>query len=62
MVANDYTVRFENRAYQLLPPAWPGQRGGTVTIERRLDGSMRVRFKGRYLEYKVLPAAGQSAG
>jgi hypothetical protein len=24
VVANDYTVRFRNRFYQLLPPVWPG--------------------------------------
>src|SRR5437868_5027556 len=25
-VANDYTIRFENQVYQLLPPVWPGER------------------------------------
>lgn len=53
-VANDYTIRFENRVYQLLPPAHPGQRGGQVIVEKRLEGSMKIRFKDRYLEYKVL--------
>ena len=52
IVANDYTIRFENQVYQLLPPAWPGERGGRVIVERRLDGSMRVRFKDRYLPYR----------
>src|ERR1700722_16100249 len=33
VVSNDYVVRFQNRCYQLLPPAWPGQRGGEVVIE-----------------------------
>ena len=33
MVANDYTVRFRNRFYQLLKPVYPGQRGGKVVIE-----------------------------
>ena len=51
---NDYTIRFENRVYQLLPPAWPGLRGGRVIVEQRLDGSMHIRFKGRYLEFKDL--------
>ena len=52
IVANDYTIRFENQVYQLLPPAWPGERGGRVTVEWRLDGSMHVRFKDRYLPYR----------
>jgi len=52
VVANDYTIRFENEIYQLLPPAWPGERGGKVIVEQRLDGSMKVRFKDRYLEHR----------
>jgi len=51
-VANDYTIRFENQVYQLLPPAQAGQRGGKVVVEQRADGSMKVRFKGRYLEHR----------
>jgi hypothetical protein len=54
VVANDYTIRFENESYQLLPPAWPGERGGKVIVEQRLDGSMKVRFKTRYLEYRKI--------
>jgi helix-turn-helix protein len=53
-VANDYTIRFENRTYQLLPPMWPGERKGVVIVERRLDGSLHVRLKRRYLAYKEL--------
>ena len=52
--ANDYTIRFENRVYQLPPPAWPGLRGGKVIVERRADGSMKIRFKGRYLEHRAV--------
>ena len=52
VVANDYTVRFHNGFYQLLPPVYPGQRRGKVVIESRLDGSMAIRFKGRYLPFK----------
>jgi DNA-binding Lrp family transcriptional regulator len=51
-VANDYTIRFENQVYQLLPPAHAGQRGGKVVVEQRADGTMKVRFKGRYLEHR----------
>jgi hypothetical protein len=53
-VANDYTIRLENQVYQLLPPVWPGERKGKVVVEKRLDGSMKIRFKGRYLEYKKI--------
>ena len=52
VVGNDYTIRFENDVYQLLPPAWPGERGGNVIVEQRLDGSMKVRFKQRYLAFR----------
>ena len=54
-VANDYTIRLHNRIYQLLPPAYPGLRGGRVTVQKRLDGSLHIRFKNHYLKYKVLP-------
>lgn len=57
VVANDYTVRFNNRYYQLLPPAWPGLRGGKVVIECRLDGDMKIRFQTRYLAYQEITAA-----
>jgi len=52
VVSNDYVVRFQNRCYQLLPPAWPGQRGGEVVIELRLDGTMAIRFRGHYLKFE----------
>ena len=60
-VANDYTIRLDNAVYQLLPPAWPGQRGGEVIVEKRLDGSMKVRFKGRYLAYRKIELQGLAA-
>jgi hypothetical protein len=56
-VTNDYTIRFQNRIYQLLPPPWPGLRGGRVTVESRLDGSLHLRFKGRYLPYEIVGQA-----
>jgi hypothetical protein len=61
-VANDYTVRFENRHYQLDKPIYPGQRGGKVVIEVRLDGSMAIRFGGHYLKYHAIPAGPASLG
>src|SRR5205823_11525979 len=55
-VANDYPVRFRNRLYQLRNPALPGLRGGRVIIERRLDGTLAIRFGSRYLDYTDLGA------
>jgi hypothetical protein len=52
-VANDYTIRFENRVYQILPPVQGGLRGGRVTVERRSSGRLRLRFKDSYLKFKV---------
>jgi hypothetical protein len=52
VVANDYTIRFQNRFYQLLKPIYPGERGGRVVIEQRLDGSMAIRFQKHYLQYR----------
>jgi Helix-turn-helix domain len=55
VVTNDYTVRFRNRFYQLLPQVWPGQRGGRVVLEVRLDGELAIRFGSRYLKYQEVP-------
>ena len=56
VVSNDYVVRFDNRFYQLLPPIYPGERGGRVIIETRLDGTMTIRFQKHYLKYEELAA------
>jgi transposase len=55
-VANDYTVRFENRTYQLEKPIYPGERGGKVVLEVRLDGTLAIRFGKHYLTYHEIPA------
>ncbi len=62
VVSNDYTIRFRNRFYQLLKPVYPGQRGGKVVVELRLDGSLAIRFKKHYLPYEVVPLAAQTGG
>ena len=56
VVSNDYVVRFESRFYQLLKPVYAGERGGRVVIERRLDGTLWVRFRGHYLNYREVGA------
>lgn len=59
-VHNDFTIRFNNQWYQFLKdqPATilPKDK---VLIEERLDGSIWIRLRGRYLNYKVLPAKPQ---
>jgi hypothetical protein len=61
VVANDYTIRFRNRFYQLHKPVYPGQRGGKVVIELRRDGSLAIRFKGHYLKFEEI-AGGRAGG
>jgi len=51
-VMADYTFQFHRRRYQIARASiWPGLRGGGVRIERRLDGSLAVRFRDRYLQF-----------
>ena len=54
-------MRLDNRHYQLDKPIYPGQRGGKVVIEVRLDGSMAIRFRDQYLNYHEI-AAGAALG
>lgn len=61
VVSNDYVVRFANRFYQLLPPVYPGERRGRVVVEERLDGTLKIRFKGHYLAYREF-SEGESLG
>jgi hypothetical protein len=61
-VANDYTVRFENRQYQLDKPIHPSERGGKVAIEVRLDGSMAIRFREHYLKFHEITAGAAVLG
>jgi transposase len=62
VVSNDYTVRFDNRLYQLDKPIYPGERGGKVTIELRLDGTMAIRFGTQYLHYHEVIARDTALG
>jgi hypothetical protein len=49
-VNNDYTIQFDNRIYLIArADIRTGLRGGTVRVEARLDGSLAVRFRDRYL-------------
>jgi hypothetical protein len=61
VVTNDYTLRFENRIYQVGKPIYPGLRGGRVLLELRLDGTMAIRFGDKYLKFEEVARLGGSA-
>jgi hypothetical protein len=49
-VANDYTIRFASKVYQIArQDVKAGLRGANVRVESRLDGSLAVRFREHYL-------------
>jgi transposase len=49
-VGNGYTIQFDHKIYQIArADIRTGLRGARVRIEIRLDGSMAVRFRDRYL-------------
>jgi DNA-binding Lrp family transcriptional regulator len=57
-VANDYTVRYEGQIYRIdRKDTRTGMRGGTVHVERRLDGSLAMRFRGHYLAIGICQPA-----
>lgn len=56
-VKNDFTIQFKNYWYQLAKeqPATVC-RNDIVLIEERLDGMLAMRLRGKYLNFKLLPA------
>jgi hypothetical protein len=49
-VTPDYTIRHQGRIYQIgRSEVRAGLRGGRVRVEQRLDGSVAVRFRERYM-------------
>lgn len=55
-VQNDFTLSFNNQWYQLLKDQpVTVQKLDRVTIEDRLDGSVRIRLRGKYLNYRIIP-------
>lgn len=50
IVAPDYTIRYQRKIYQIgRSEVRPGLRGGRVRVEQRLNGSLAVQFRQRYL-------------
>jgi hypothetical protein len=57
-VKGDYTVQFEAKRYAIDTRSIPsGLRGGAVRVERRMDGTVAMRFQDRYLAVTLCPAA-----
>ncbi len=56
-VRNDFTIQFESKWIQLekIQPCTV-LRKDAVLIETRFDGSLHIRFRGKYLTFKILPA------
>jgi len=61
-VKNDFTIQFKNHWYQLdeEQPATV-RRQERVIIEERLEGSLAIRLRGKYLNFKLLPAKPEKA-
>lgn len=58
VIRHDFTFRFRNQHYQILEhEAEPTMPSTTVTLEHRLDGSTRYRWRDSYLSPEPLPAA-----
>jgi transposase len=55
-VDNDYTIRLDGKRYRIESKAMPtGLRGAVVRVERRLDGTLHVRFRDRYYSLAECP-------
>jgi hypothetical protein len=60
VVQNDWTLRFENRWFQLAEKHQKlALAGRSVTVCRRLDGGLELLYGGRELSYRELPAPPQ---
>ena len=61
-VKGNYTVRVDRQHYVIAKGSiWTGLRGGTVRVERRLDGTLAMRFKGRYLDFEACKEPAKTA-
>lgn len=56
VVMNDFTISHKKKCYQLekIQPLTICKRD-RVTVEERIDQSIRIRLRGKYLSYKLLP-------
>ena len=55
-VANDWTIRYESRWYQITGPKQSMPRPkAKVTVQRRLDGSLHILYRGHELQFREVP-------
>lgn len=55
-VMRDHTLRFENRRLRIRRgPKQPSLASAKVVVHKRLDGSLRLWLRGRYLDFDELP-------
>ncbi len=55
-VANDWTVRYENRFFQLTgPKPWLPRPKAKVVMQRRLDRSLHILYRKRELVFREIP-------
>jgi hypothetical protein len=60
-VANDYTLRHGGKLYQLdRSEITVGLRRSKVIVEERLDGKLRLRWRGRYLKHREINRQGDA--
>jgi alkylated DNA nucleotide flippase Atl1 len=56
VVANDYTIQYHHTRYQIARESIKARlRGNKVIVERRLDETIKVRYRGEYLQFRPLP-------
>jgi transposase len=57
VVANDYTIQYQRQKWQIERQSLGGGlRKSRILVEQRLDGTVKLRFKGRYLKAHRIPA------
>lgn len=57
LVRNDYTIQFKKQWIQLAQLQPTGVlRKDSVLIEERLDGSLHISLRGKYLNFEILPS------
>jgi len=62
VVANDYTVQYRGQKWQILRQSHGGGlRRAKVTVEHRLDGSVKLRWRGKYLKARRIAAKAPGA-
>lgn len=56
VVTGDYTIRYQGKTYQIARrDIRAGLRGGRVRVEQRLDGSLAVSFRQKYVSISECP-------